>query len=185
MAYRLFIALELPDAVKDRLVDLRESIPGAAWVGRDAFHLTLRFVGDGIEEAAMIALRDGLSAVNGAPFSISLRGAGRFPPGDRRPPRVLWIGISAPPALLTLQAAVEQAVTAAGFPPEDRPFSPHLTLARLKNPESGAAVEAFIRQQTAFRSDPIAIAAFHLIASTLTPSGARYQTLRTYTLTGS
>lgn len=184
MDYRLFIALELPDAVKDQLVDLRGPIPGAAWVGRSAFHLTLRFVGDGIAESEMITLRDGLSAVDGAPFTLSLRGAGRFPPGDRRPPRVLWVGISAPPALLTLQAAVERAVVGAGFPPEDRPFSPHLTLARLKNPESGAAVAAFIQQQAAFRSDPIAIDAFHLIASTLTPTGARYQTLRSYALTG-
>jgi len=184
MEYRLFVALALPDAVKDQLVDLRAPIPGAAWVERDAFHITLRFVGDGIEEEAMIALRDGLGAVRGAPFTLSLRGAGRFPPSDRRPPRVLWIGINAPAALLKLQAAVERAVVAAGFPPEERQFSPHLTLARLKHPDAGAAVDAFVRKHAIFRSGPIAIDAFHLMASTLTPSGARYQTLRTYNLTG-
>ncbi|MGQ9907974.1 MAG: RNA 2',3'-cyclic phosphodiesterase [Candidatus Flexifilum sp.] len=183
MRYRLFIALELPEPVKKRLAALRAPIPGAVWVGAHAFHVTLRFVGDDIDEGRMIALRDGLAAVNGAPFTLSLRGAGRFPPGDRRPPRVLWIGISAPPALLTLQAAVERAVVAAGFPPEDRPFSPHLTLARLKQPDCGAAVEAFIRQHADFRTDPLPIDAFHLIASTLTPSGAQYCTLRSYPLT--
>ncbi|MCS7071368.1 MAG: RNA 2',3'-cyclic phosphodiesterase [Anaerolinea sp.] len=182
MRYRLFIAVELPEPVKQRLADLRAPIPGAAWVSMHAFHVTLRFVGDDIDEPTMIALRDGLTAVRGAPFAFSLRGAGRFPPGDRRPPRVLWIGISAPPALLALQAAVERAVIAAGFPPEARSFSPHLTLARLKHPESGPAVEAFIRQHDGFRSEPIAVDAFHLIASTLTPSGAQYRTLRTYPL---
>lgn len=182
MRYRLFIALELPELVKQRLAALRTPIPGATWVGPHAFHVTLRFVGDDIDEEAMLALRSGLAAVKGMPFTLSLRGAGRFPPGDRRPPRVLWIGISAPPALLTLQAGVERAVVAAGFPPEDRPFSPHLTLARLKQPASSAAVETFIRRHADFRSDPFPIDAFHLIASTLTPSGAQYRTLRSYPL---
>ena len=100
-----------------------------------------------------------------------MRGVGRFPPG-KRPARVLWAGIVEQPALLALQAAVETALGAVGFEPEDRPFSPHITLARLKG---DATVERFLQQHGAFRAEPFTVSEFYLVSSLLTPQGPLYR----------
>lgn len=185
MPYRLFIAIELPDAVKDQLVRLRADIPGAAWVKPNAYHLTLRFLGDGISEETLGVLRDALSTISEPSFKLRLEGVGRFPPNAKRPARVLWVGVSAPPTLQSLYAQIERVVTEAGFAPEDRAFHPHITLARLKLFQPEPKVERFLEAHRTFRTEPVEVRAFHLFSSTLTPQGAIYQEQGRYPLAGS
>ncbi|MBN8638079.1 MAG: RNA 2',3'-cyclic phosphodiesterase [Anaerolineae bacterium] len=175
---RLFIALELPDDLKDRLAGLKTPIPAANWVKRDGYHLTLSFLGE-VEPARVPALTAALSSIQSPSFSVTLRGAGRFPPKGSA--RVLWIGTEAQPALRALQKQVEQALVSLGFPPEDRPFSAHITLARLKS-DARREVEAFLEQHRDWRADPFPVSAFHLIESTLTPQGAHYRIEQSFAL---
>lgn len=181
MSLRLFIAIEMPDDVKNRLVRLRADIPGATWVKPHAYHLTLRFLGDGIAEDRVPPLKDALAAIKTAPFELTISGVGKFPPGSK-PARVLWVGMDAPPALNQLAKGVESAVRAVGFPPEDKPFSAHITLARLKFPKKSPEVDTFLTAHQAFQSSTIAVAEFHLISSVLTPQGPNYTHLATFAL---
>lgn len=181
---RLFVAVELSEDVKQELVALKADIPGATWVKPAAMHLTLRFLGDDIDPVRLTPLITALAAVKAAPFTLALRGTGRFPPGSRRPARVLWVGIAEQPALAALHKAIEQAVAAVGFPPEDRDFSPHITLARLKSDGASPQVARFLEKHGAFRAAPFTAAEFHLFSSRLTPQGPHYRHEASFPLTG-
>ncbi len=179
---RLFVAIELPDEVKDQLVALKTDLPNAVWVKRPALHLTLRFLGDRIDPIRVTPIQLALASVHADAFPLALDGTGRFPPGTQRPARVLWAGLTATPALLALHAAVEQALAQADFPPEDRPFSPHITLARLKGDQTAPQIERFLDRQCGFHSDPFTVSAFYLISSVLTPEGPNYRHEGTFRL---
>lgn len=168
---RLFVAVELPADVKDALTALETSIPGTTWVKPAALHLTLRFLGDQIDPIRLTPIKTALASVKAPSFSLALRGVGRFPPG-RRPARVLWVGMDDQPALLSLQASVERALGAVGFEPEERPFNPHITLARLKGEGS---VERFVEAHGGFRAEPFTVSEFVLMSSVLTPQGPKYR----------
>lgn len=179
---RLFVALDLPDAVKAALSALRTDIDGASWSKTANMHLTLKFLGDGIEESRVPELISALQTVRGAPFTLALHGVGRFPPGDRQPARVLWAGLDAPRDLVVLAAAVERALVPLGFPAERRAFSPHLTLARLKLEANDPAVGKFLERHAGLRSAPFAVTAFHLYSSLLSPQSATYRRLASFPL---
>lgn len=181
---RLFIAIELPDAVKDQIETLSADIPGATWVKRPAWHLTLRFLGDNIPDEQLPAIREQLERVRAEPFELSLRGVGCFPAGGRKPPRVLWVGVKSPPALQVLYAQVERAVCAAGFEAEERPFSPHITLARLRLPRVEREVSQFLSRYENFTSDTFPVSQFVLFSSALAPQGAEHTPLLTVPLQG-
>lgn len=168
---RLFVAIDFPDDIKDQVGTLKAEIPTARWVNRDQMHLTLFFIG---ETERIQAVRDALAGVKAAPFDLTLSGVGRFPPGDRKPPRVLWVGIDPQPALNHLQVNVNAALTAIGFQTEDRPFSPHLTLARLKTEHPSPETAQFLAAHQSFQTSPISISAFTLYSSVLSSGGARY-----------
>ncbi len=168
---RLFAAIDLPDAVKDQLDMLPTRIPSARWVVRQQMHLTLFFLG---ETDRLHDIKNALSRVVAPPFELTLTGVGRFPKRQKQPPRVLWAGIAAEPALGPLHAQVTTALTGIGFEPEDRPFSPHITLARLKTREPLPEVDAFLKAHRAFRVPSIPITEFVLFSSVLSPQGARY-----------
>jgi 2'-5' RNA ligase len=178
---RLFAAVDLPTAVKHQLDALRAPVPGARWVGHEQMHLTLFFIG---ETGRLPDIKAALDTVRAAPFDLLLTGVGRFPPGSRKPPRVLWAGIAPQPALLTLQAQVAAALTALGFPAEDRAYSPHLTLARLKAERPLPEADRFLAAHAAFRAGPVRVESFVLYASDLTPQGARYTPQAVYPLRG-
>jgi len=134
---RAFIALELDKGMRDRLArlieTLRERIRGVRWVRPEGIHLTLRFLGyarNDVREALRPALRQAAEDCPAGAGEVS--GVGTFPQSGRA--RVLWIGISVPPSVLRLQQACERAAVAAGFEPETRPFAPHLTLGRWREP---------------------------------------------------
>lgn len=177
---RLFVAIDLPDAVKAQLTHLRANLAGAKWVGRDQMHLTLRFIGDATE-LQKTKLEAGLAAIKAAPFSFHLEGVGQFPPKGK--PRVLWVGLPPVDALYHLQAQVEQAAITCGFERADYPFSPHITLARFRIPPAATGeTESYIRQHSGFKSDLINVDQFTLYASLLTQTGPLYTALAHLTL---
>ena len=160
-------------------------LTGVRLVDPDGVHLTLKFLGN-VDSSRVPALTGALDAVGGdaAPFALHLRDVGVFP--DRRSPRVLWTGVSGDTeALAALARRVDDACATAGFPREQRAFSPHLTLARLRDRASAddrqraGTVLADIGLPPA---ESFAVGAFHLIRSTLTPSGPIYDTVHTITL---
>ncbi|HEY6569397.1 MAG TPA: RNA 2',3'-cyclic phosphodiesterase [Candidatus Limnocylindrales bacterium] len=134
---RLFIAVPIPDAAIDACRVLIDEVRahtdprGARWVGLDGLHVTLRFLGatapaliPGLEEATRTAAGDH------SPFDITLAGAGAFPEGRR--PRALWIGIErGAEELAALVGDLQDPLAALGWPPDGRPFRPHLTVARI------------------------------------------------------
>lgn len=185
MAYRLFVAIELPDLVKDQLLKLRVDIPGATWVKRNGYHLTLRFLGDGIEAAKLQPIKDALAVVTGESFTMQLQGVGRFPSNPKQGARVLWVGVSAPPVLSQLYKQIEHAVNSLGFPSEGRAFNPHITLARLKSFKPDPKVDQFLQTHQRFRTEPISVSEFHLFSSVLSAQGATYHTEMTYPIKGS
>ncbi|MFO1462381.1 MAG: RNA 2',3'-cyclic phosphodiesterase [bacterium] len=176
---RSFLALDLPNTTREALRELaREKIPGAKWVPEGQCHLTLRFLGE-LGEAEVAALRAQLEQVRGATFSLTPHGVGVFP--DARRPRVLWVGLAAPPELFTLQGSLEAAVRELGLPPEDKSFHPHLTLARLKFPAT-REIEAFLGRHRDLSLAPFEVREFHLYSSRLSPKGAEHRKEATYPL---
>jgi len=133
---RLFIAIELPEEIKKGLSRVQEQLKeggaGASWTRPEGVHLTLKFLGE-VPEHKVPEIMSGLTAAVAGTvrFRVEVGGAGAFP--NVRSPRVLWTGVAGDlPKLAALQAAVDGAMVKLGFEPEDRKFSPHLTLARIK-----------------------------------------------------
>ena len=175
---RLFVAIDLPEDIKEAVADIGRDLPGAHRVPREQLHLTLRFIGE-VDGGTLKAVREALMGVKGIPFTLMLTGVGHFPPG--RHPRVLWVGLDGSAPLLALQHEVERALIGAGIPPEERKFSPHLTLARLKEtpPAKVAGLEERYRD---FGAGPFPVEEFHLYASTLNRTGAVHVKVQTYPL---
>ena len=176
---RLFVALDLPDSLRDALRPLlQERIPGAKWVSPETLHLTLRFLGECSEEICL-ALRSGLQKIASLPFSLALNGVGAFPSVQR--PRVLWAGLDSGPEIYTLQKQIESLAGSLGIAPETSPFSPHLTLARLKYP-APAETARFLLKFRGLNGAPFEIKEFHLYSSRLSPKGAEHRKEATFPL---
>ncbi|MCM2356922.1 MAG: RNA 2',3'-cyclic phosphodiesterase [Geobacteraceae bacterium] len=175
---RLFVAIDLPEEVKNGVAGLCGGLPEARWVPMEQFHLTLRFIGE-VDEAGFRAIKVALAGVQAPPFPLALKGIGHFPPG--RHPRVLWVGLEGSAPLLELQQEVELALVSAAIPPEERKFSPHITLARLKETPA-EKVLALEQRQGEFASTPFPVTEFHLYSSTLTREGAIHTREASYPL---
>lgn len=160
---RAFVALPLDPAALARLgaliASLRATTPGIRWMRPEGLHVTLRFLGAteaARAERVMERLRDAAAATPAA--TLPLGSLGLFP--GRGAPRVLWVGLALPPPLLALQRACEDAARAEGFPPEERAFSPHLTLGRwrenARRPDLPPAALGDVRLETLvlYRSRP-------------------------------
>lgn len=167
---RLFVGLQIPEALRQSLAGLCSGVPGARWVKPENFHLTLRFIGE-VEEGVAGDIDAALAAIAAPAFTVDLAGVGQF--GSGRKTRALWAGIVANDALNRLQAKVETAVVDAGLPDEHRKFAPHITLARLKAAPPDR-IEQFIVGHAGFRAGPIPVERFTLFSSFLSSSGAIY-----------
>ena len=175
---RLFLAIELPEEVKRILWRLQCDIPGARWVEREQLHLTLSFLGE-LEETATQSLTALLSGIRTPGFEIRFAGTGCFP--NRRQPRVLWIGLEPEPQLNRLAAQIRKAVLSCDIHQEERPFSAHLTLARLKLPAC-SEVAAFLDQALKQKLPTVPVREFILFQSRLTPQGAIHTPLKRFQL---
>lgn len=167
---RLFVALDLPWELKQRLAVLCGGITGARWVPVENFHLTLRFIGDADPvQAEEIDLA--LASVRAPRFPLDLTGIGTFGKADRVV--TLWAGVARTEALEHLHGKIETALRRAGMEPERRRFIPHITLARLDQ-AAEAKVAAFIQAKNLFRAAPAVMDHFTLFSSHLHPDGAIY-----------
>jgi 2'-5' RNA ligase len=128
---RLFLALDLPDSIRARIARFLDGVrpfaPDARWMHPDSLHITLKFIGE-YPDTALEQLKHSLSTISAPPPQIHFRGYGFFP--TPKSARVFWIGMDAGPELSALAATVDATTAALGIPKEDRPYSPHLTLAR-------------------------------------------------------
>ena len=177
---RLFVALELPLEVRERLAALAWPIAGAHWVGQENLHLTLRFIGD-VDEGQAADIDDGLARIHGDGFALTLEGAGQF--GSGRGAHILWAGVGGGTSWHRLQAKIERAVVGAGMAPERRKFHPHVTLARLRRAKV-AKIDDFVAGHGGLALGPIPMESFALMSSHLGRHGAEYTTEVRYPLNG-
>lgn len=175
---RLFVALEIPDDIRDCLDALCMGVPGARWVEPENMHVTLRFIGD-VGGAVCEDVVDALLAVRAPSFELTLERLGTFQQGSIA--HTLWVGVQRNNALLQLQSKVERALAATDLSPERRRYTPHLTIARTKE----APVErlaSFIAEHEPFRLAPFAVERFSLFSSYLSKNGVQYAIEETFSL---
>ncbi len=176
---RLFVGLDLPWELKQRLGLLAGGIPGARWVPPVNFHLTLRFIGEvPAHRAEEIDLA--LAALRGRGFELTLAGIGTFAKGGRD--TQLWVGAERNPALDHLQGKIETALQRAGLEPVRRRFTPHVTLARLDNAVVPAKLVGFVQANNLFRAGPTPVGAFTLFSSQLGKEASVYEAEVAYPL---
>lgn len=192
---RLFFAVLLSEEVREAVARAQERLRAAAgdngirWVAPEQFHYTLKFLGEtpvekipGIREAARRI------AAQHAPLSLTLAGLGAFP--NLRRPQVLWVGAKEGVPLLTrLAESLEKELAEQGFPPENRRFNPHLTLARIKTPAGEKAAAQALAAQAANQKivdefGVIPVGNFVLMRSELRPAGPIYTVEETFALSG-
>ncbi len=175
---RLFVALTLPEDVRRRLAGLANGLPGARWVKPENLHLTLRFLGE-VDNLAAVDVDDALAKIQCPGFDLSLNGIGHF--GEGRKLRALWVGVDASAELMRLQEKIEQALIRAGLAPEPRKFKPHITLARFKsNPRE--RLQTYLADHSLLRAGPIAMESFELYSSFTSADGPIYWVEASYPL---
>jgi 2'-5' RNA ligase len=168
---RLFVALELPEELRERMAMIARGVSGAKWVPPEKLHLTLRFIGE-VPEDRYDDIVYALETVDSEPFLLTITGAGHFESGRRV--RALWLGVERDPALMALSRRIESALVRAGLPPEERKFVPHITLARL-NDASPAQVSGWLQANNMFRAVPLPVHSFVLFSSFHSRTGSIYR----------
>jgi 2'-5' RNA ligase len=186
---RLFIGIELPDAVRANLArtadrcrrQIVRRAPRAVlrWVPEDNLHITLWFLGDVEEPRATRLIGVLRQPFRTAPFTVRLAGLGAYPPSGS--PRVIWQGVEeGREALQTLHAELAERLPAVGFEPERRPYSPHVSLARVKDvPRAEGTALRIVLQTSTGAPDPAPfdVDALTVFRSRTLPSGSEYDSL--------
>ncbi len=175
---RLFTGLEIPADVAQTLSFLRGGLPGARWIDPENYHLTLRFIGD-IERGLADEVASMLGRVGREPFEIRLEGLSSF--GGRKP-RAVVASVAPMPALLDLQAEHERLLQRVGLDPEGRKYTPHVTLARLRE-TSSQQVADYLSARGSFRSLPFRVERFVLFSSRASTGGGPYVVEEAFPLT--
>jgi RNA 2',3'-cyclic 3'-phosphodiesterase len=193
---RIFIGIDLSEEIRtiiSRFLDgVRGFAPDVRWVQPESLHITLKFIGEQKPEQ-VDAIRERLRRIEGPALEIRFAGHGFFP--TAKAPRVFWIGIQAGSELATLAAHIDGAVAELGIPREERPFSPHLTLARTgggsgapkwrkgDGPNSAFAVlSTRLAAMGEFDFGAMIARDFILYQSQLSPKGSKYTKLERFPL---
>ncbi len=176
---RLFLGLSLSQALRDSLATLQSGVPDVRWVAMENLHLTLRFLGDLHEDQAedLMAAMEGFSA---PAFTLQVKGTGTFQRGQRVP-HALWAGVEEHPALTLVQKRTEARARQAGLVAESRRFTPHITLARLRE-TSLHRLEIWLRQTALYQGPPESVTQVTLFQSHLGRAGADYEALHHWPL---
>ncbi len=174
---RLFTAVEIPPEIGQTLSGLRGGLPGARWIDPENYHLTLRFIGD-IDDAMARDIESLLGAVQQAPFDLQFDGLQSF--GGRRPRTVVATAAATPP-LTELQAEHERLMQRVGLTPEGRKYTPHVTLARLRD-SSSRQVADYLALRQPYRSPPFRVDRFVLFSSRASVGGGPYVVEAAYPL---
>lgn len=191
---RLFVALDIDAAIRDRIAAFRDEMgtvaPAVRWVGPETFHITLQFLG---ETEQLEAIKSALNTINAPAVPLNFRGAGFFPNPNRA--RVFWVGIESDANLQYLVNEIGVALAPLGFKREQEEYHPHLTLARAgsgrphSKPGDKAApglqpVRAKLEAVAPPEFGTMTAHEFILYQSTLSPSGSRYAKLARFPLAG-
>ena len=180
---RLFIAIPLPAAARRSLGALQAALAGAQpgpdvkWVEPDKLHLTLKFLGER-PDPEVAAIRDALAdAARASPrFRVALGPTGGFP--SMAAPRVVWVGLAEGEGPVSaLAGRIDAAGRRLGWPAEDRPFSAHLTIGRVRSPRGRAMLVRALREARWQPPAPWECGVVGLYRSQLSPSGPRYTAL--------
>ena len=186
---RAFLAIEPSENVLQAMVRLQEKLKREiggriSWTRPQGQHLTLKFFGD-ISVDDVTNISEVVKTRVAADWSLTLiiEKLGVFP--DARKPRVLWCGISGDASrLAALQKQLDDDFTGIGFPAEDRPFRPHLTLGRIKDPHGLTGLDVAMKKHSAFAAGEFTSKELILFQSQLTPQGALYTRLAEFALGG-
>lgn len=175
--HRLFVGIDPPSGIKDRLLDLMGGVAGARWQSEAQLHLTLRFIGE-VDRHQANDVAAALESLHHPRFELALSGAGAF---DRRGRiNALWAGVTPHEPVHNLHKKVDQAVARAGLPPDPRAYLPHVTVARFGR-EAGA-LDGFVDRHGGLSSPPFAVDDFCLYESQLTRDGSVYTIVERYPL---
>lgn len=191
---RIFIGIDLDDEIRGKIARFLEGVsgfaPDARWVRPESLHVTLKFIGEQkAEQIAAITQR--LRRVESGPFEIQVSGYGFFP--TAKSPRVFWIGIQAGPQLAQLASEIDATVAELGVPREERPYSPHLTVARAggrsgdpkwRKGDGPNSTFAVLQKRLAAMGEPdfgkMTADQFILYQSQLSPAGSKYTKLERF-----
>ncbi|MGR4862911.1 RNA 2',3'-cyclic phosphodiesterase [Caulobacter sp. LARHSG274] len=175
---RLFTAVAIPAEVAEHLLPRQHGIDGARWRLPEAFHVTLKFIGD-VQETEAADLDAELATIEAPAFDLELAGVGHF--GEGAEIHAVWAGVAENPDLRRLAKANEAAARRAGLKPETRVYTPHVTLAYLKRP-AVPEVAAWIQANNLLHSPPFRVDCFGLYSSWRTSEGSAYRLERDYPL---
>jgi RNA 2',3'-cyclic 3'-phosphodiesterase len=193
---RIFVALDLDQAIRERIhkfvEEIRTTAPDVRWISGESLHVTLKFIGEQ-PDGAIAQIETSLRSVQAEQFQLSFTGTGFFP--TPRAARVFWIGIEAGDALTRLANAINDALVKIGIPKEDRPFSPHLTLARTRGgsgapgPRKGdksnrqfARLQEFLTTHAAPEFGTMTAREFFLYRSQVSSKGSQYTKIAQFEL---
>jgi 2'-5' RNA ligase len=182
---RAFLASEIPPSLQDAVESATSGLckklgPDLIrWVPARNIHLTLKFLGD-VSPSNLDLIKQMLmtEAAQHPAFDVEVEGFGSYPTSRR--PRVLWVGLNAPAALISLQHAIEAATARLGYASEERGFSPHLTIGRVRqnvSPPDLQKIRAALEETKVGRLGTARVDAVHLFKSELLPNGSVYTKL--------
>ena len=173
---RTFVAIELPEQIKSELGNwqkkLKEAARGARWVRPEGVHLTLKFLGKIFPEQIESVKQSLARLPRFVPFTAKVEGFGFFPNSQR--PRTFWAGVEVGPGLSTLAAEVERSLESVGFAREQRPFKPHLTLARFSSPQPQIHLQRELSRHADAGIGTITVENVYLFESKLSSHGTEY-----------
>jgi 2'-5' RNA ligase len=178
---RTFIAVELPENIKKKIGELQAPLKKTSafvsWVKPENIHITLKFLGE-VPEGKIneVFSATEVSLENAKKFKMNLKGTGAFP--DFRRPRVIWIGTAkGGEELSNMATKIEEEMEKIGYPKENRKFSPHFTMGRVKSPKNIENLMELVKS-TDFETEDIEINEVTVMKSQLHPAGAIYTPLR-------
>lgn len=181
-AMRAFLAVDPPEEIFNEIIKIQERLKKTIggdirWVRPEGIHLTLKFFGYVYQsDVANISLVVKNNVANMKALMLNVRNLGAFPSLNR--PRVLWLGLDGDTdALISLQVEIDTGFQEYGFKKEERPFRPHLTLARIKEPRGLDGLAEAVKKNEDYNAGSFTISGLTLFKSELRPTGAIYTKL--------
>jgi 2'-5' RNA ligase len=178
---RTFIGIDVGKPIRDRLISLQELLAGAGtevkWVEPANLHLTLLFLGEVEDREIPSICKLVAESTQAVPaFTMSVEGAGCFP--NQRRPRILWVGVKeGADAVTAVHDGVETALTGLGFRREERRYTPHITLGRVKSDRPTNTLAASLAKQVNWKAGEVLVKELQIMGSELTPKGPVYTVL--------
>lgn len=177
---RLFVGLDIPPDVSERIHLLSGGIPGARWTAAENYHVTLTFIGE-VSEAQIDDIDEALAGIDSPAFDMTIAGTGSFAQGDD--PKVLWLGVRENLMLHQLKQRIDKALDRYDIPFERRSrFTPHVTMARFRQMPDEQKIGDFMQAHNLLELPPVTVEDFVLYESFSGSEGPVYQPLEYYPL---